>query len=349
MLLIIYVNLTSYEKKVLYGIIRHPNANDREIAEEFGLKQSTVAAIRKRFREEEYYNLVAVPMLQNFGAEMMVVIYTNFNPVIPLEKRIRITEEKIEASEEIFFSIGEEDKGFSISFSKDYTSIGKINDIRTKTFGQLKLLEKEYPKEVVFPFEISKIYRFFNFVPLLSKLFNIKNGRDEVFFEVKKKNLSKKEKLVFCEIVENPDLPCKEIAEKLGITRHTVGKIKKKFLSNNSIKMLAIPNFKKLGLNILTFYHISFDPHNPPDFEKDEIKELLNNEIIFFATRRFECIAISLHKNYESYKMAKMEIMQKLKEKRWIAHNPMIRTYSLNKAIIIKNFNFSPITKKILA
>ena len=108
----IYVDLTNYEKKVLYGIIKYPNVNDREIAQKLGIKQSTVAAIRKRLREESYYKIFAVPMLQNFGAEMMVVIHTNFNPVIPLEKRIEITEKRIEASEEIFFSMGEEDKGF---------------------------------------------------------------------------------------------------------------------------------------------------------------------------------------------------------------------------------------------
>jgi len=343
------VDLTNYEKKVLYGIIKYPNVNDREIAQKLGIKQSTVAAIRKRLREESYYKIFAVPMLQNFGAEMMVVIHTNFNPVIPLEKRIEITEKRIEASEEIFFSMGEEDKGFSLSFAKNYTSIGKINDIRAKTFGQLGLLDKEYPMEVIFPFEISKVYRFFNFATLTGKLFGIKDESDnQNFFPVKESKMTNREKEVFCKIIEYPEASSKDIAEMIGITRHTVGRLKRKFIGNDYIKIIAIPDFSKLELKILSFYHIIFDPRHSPDYEKDEVKKLLNDEVIFFATRQFECVAISLYESYESYKIGKTAMFQKIKEEGWIAEKYMIRTFSLNKAKIIKDFNFSPITKKIL-
>ncbi len=344
------MNLTNYEKKVLYGITKFPNASDRQIAEKFGIKQSTVSAIRKRLREENYYKVYLVPMLQNFGAEIMAIIYTNFNPVIPLERRVEVTEEKIEASEEIFFSMGEEDKGFSISFAKNYTSIGKINDVRTYTFGSLGLLDRQYPREVIFPFELSKIYRFFDFSPLLSTLFEI---NDEVkengnFFEIKKVSFSKREKKIFCKIIEHPEKSSKEVAEMIGVTRHTVGRLKKKFM-NGYMKTIVIPDFSKIGLKILAFYHVPLNPHNPPNFEKDELKQLLCNEIVFLAARRFEFVAISMHDSFESYKLCKTNIMQKLKENDWILLNPLIRTYSLNKAKIIKDFNFLPITKKLLA
>jgi len=344
------VDLTNYEKKVLYGIVKFPNDNDRQIAERFGMKQSTVAAIRKRLREEGYYRVYAVPMLQNFGAELMAVIHTNFNPVIPLSKRISITEDNIEAAEEIFFSMGEDDKGFSLSFSENYTAIGKLNDIRTKTFGELGLLEKEYPKEIIFPFSISKIYRFFDFAPLLAKIFNIRDEKKEAkeFFTIKDTTLSKREKEVLCAMVEHPEMASKEIAEMLGITRHTVGRMKKKFMEQGYIKTIVIPDFEKLGLKILAFYDVPLDPHNPPDFENNHLKELLCDEVVFLAARRFEFVAISMHLDYEMYKFCKTEIMQRIKEKEWISTIPFVRTYSLNKARIIKDFTFYPITRKLV-
>ncbi|MCD6481705.1 MAG: winged helix-turn-helix transcriptional regulator [Thermoplasmata archaeon] len=344
------MDLTNYEKKVLYGITKFPNDNDRQIAEKFGMKQSTVAAIRKRLKEEGYYRVYAIPMLQNFGAELMAVIHTNFNPVIPLTKRISITEEKIEAAEEIFFSMGEDDKGFSLSLSKNYTSIGNLNDIRTKTFGALGLLENEYPKEIIFPFSISKVYRFFDFSHLLAKIFRIKEekGKVEEFFALKNISLSKRERDVLCAMVENPEMPSKEMAEMLGITRHTVGRMKKKFMEEGYIKTIVIPDFEKLGLKILAFYDVSLNPHTPPDFDKDELKDLLCDEVIFLAARRFEFVAISMHTDYEMYKMCKTEIMQKIKEKEWVSMIPFVRTYSLNKARIIKDFTFPPITRKLV-
>lgn len=344
------MNLTEYEKKVLYGIIKYPNANDREIGEIVQVKHSTVAAIRKRLKKEGYYKTIAVPMLQNMGAELMVFTQAKFNPVIPLSKRIEITEKKIEAFDEIVFSIGEEDKGFSIGFSKNYTDIARINDIRTRTFGELGLLEKEYPDMTVFPFRMSKTYRFFDFSHVLSNLFGfkLKNEEAQNFFEMEKKNLSRNEKKLLCSIVENPSLSSKQLSSKLGLTRHTIGRIKRKFLEDRYIKIINIPDFKKLGLCLLAFYHIFFDPHNPPDFNNDEVRDIMDDRIILMSVREFEGILISIHSTYEEYKSSNTSIMQKLKENGWIAKNPVVNVYSLNKVAIIKNLYFYPITKKIL-
>ena len=115
------------------------------------------------------------------GCQMLVATYTNFSPLIPLEERIEITDKTIEVFEEIFFSVGEQDKGFSLSLSKNYSTVGKINDIRTQTFGGRGLLEEEYPSMVIFPFEISRIYRFFDFSPLIKKTIDLNIEEDENF------------------------------------------------------------------------------------------------------------------------------------------------------------------------
>jgi DNA-binding MarR family transcriptional regulator len=344
------VDTTAYEKKVLYGITKFPNANDRQIAEHFGIKQSTVAAIRKRLKNENYFRPYAIPMLQNFGAELMAVIYNIFNPVIPLERRIELTEDKIEAAEEIFFSMGEEDKGFSISFSKDYTTLGMINDIRTTTFGSLGLMDKTYPKVILFPFMTSKTYRFFDFAPLLAHLFDLPDDvkTPENFFDLRETVLSHRERSVLCRLVDAPDASSKQIAEELGITRHTVGRLKKKFMNEEYLKTIVVPDFNKLDLKILAFYHVALNPHNPPDYAREELRCLLCDEMIFFVTRRFEFIAISMHTNYETYKVCKTKIIQKLKENDWVSLVPHVRTYSLNKSQIIKDFTFLPITEKTL-
>ena len=346
----IYVSLTEYEKKVLYSIIKYPTANDREIAEKAEVKQSTVAAIRKRLRKEGYFTTVAIPMLQNVGAELLVFTHASFNPVIPLSKRLEITEKKIEAFEEIVFSLGEEDKGFSIGFSKNYTDIARINDIRTKTFGKLGLLEKEYPDIAVFPFKISKTYRFFDFSHPLRETFGIDDNDNRIdnFFKIDEKNLSKNEKKLLCSIVKNPELNSKQLSSMLGLTRHTIGRLKRKFLNEGYLKIINIPDCKKLGFCLLAFYHILFDPHNPPNFEKDGIKEIINDETILMAAREFESILISIHSSYEAYKSSNTIILQKLKENGWIAKNPLVKIYSLNKTVIIKNLNFYPIVNKLL-
>ena len=341
--------LTENEKLVLYGLVRYPNAKDRELAEKIGLKHSTVISIRRRLREHNYFRTIRLPMLQNFGCKILTVAYTNFNPVIPLQKRVEITEDRIEASEELFFSMGEFEKGFSLSLSKDYTNIGKINDIRTDTFGRLGLLEKEYPTEVIFPFGISKIYRFFHYPPLIKKHFGIEGDDGENQMDKSRDILlSENEKSVFYGLVRYPEQSDKKIGEILNVSRHTVSRMRKKFEDGGFIKPMKIPDLGKMGFEILAFYHIRYDPSNPPGFEEDDIKSLLNESIIFMATRKFEAVLIGVYPDYDEYKTDKVEMMQFLKAKKWIAKDPIVRTYSLSKSVIIKNFNFAPITKKTL-
>ena len=345
--------LTEKEKLVLYGLIKYPQSTDGRLAEILDLKHSTVTSIRQRLGKNEYFRNIRIPMLQNFGCEMLVVIYTNFNPVIPLEERVKITGKTIEVFEEIFFSVGEQDKGFSLSLSKDYATIGKINDIRTQTFGGRGLLEDEYPNMVLFPFEISKICRFFDFAPLLKKCFGLELQTDEVgrdmdFRKREVISFSDSEKRVYCMLIEHPESSDSNIGKKLGVSRHTVSRIRKRLEANDYIRKIRMPNLQKLGFEILAFYHIKFDPRNPPSLEKDDIIPLRNGSTIFMATRRFETVMISIYANYEDYKKDKMRMMQFLKENNWIAENPMIRTYGLNKLVVIKDFKFAPIAKKVL-
>jgi DNA-binding MarR family transcriptional regulator len=346
------VELTNKEKLMLYGLVKYPELPDKQLSEKLSLKHSTVTSIRHRLKEGEYLRKLITPKLQGMGCEMLVVIYTHFSPLIPLLERIDITGKTIEVFDEIFLSVGEQDKGFSLSLSQDYATIGKINDIRTQTFGVRGLLEEEYPNTVVFPFEISKIYRFFDFAPLLRSNFNL--GLEE---EVKIENIdfgnseeitfSDTEKNAYCMLVSYPESSDSSIGRELGVSRHTISRFRRKFEEKNLMSKFILPNFVKLGFEILTFYHIRFNPRNPPNMDNNEAASLMSDSAVFFASRRFEAVMISIYKDYDDYKTDIMRIMQLLKENQWIAEDPIIRTYSLSSMIFIKDFKFAPIASKI--
>jgi DNA-binding MarR family transcriptional regulator len=346
--------LTEKEKIMLYGLVKYPQLTDKELSEKLDLKHSTVTSIRLRLKKNEYLRKLIIPKLQSMGCEMLVVIYTNFSPLIPLMERVEITGETIEVFPEIFFSVGEQDKGFSLSLSKDYATIGRINDIRTQTFGGRGLLEEEYPNTVVFPFEISKIYRFFDFAPLLRRSFNIISEEEiiaeNIDFGIFEESItfSDTEKNVYCMLISYPELSDSDIGRELGVSRHTISRLKRRFEKNNLTKQLNLPNFVKLGFEILVFYHISFDPRNPPDMDENESVSLMSDSTVFFSSRRFEAVLISVYKDYEGYKSDRTRMMRLLKENQWIAEDPIIKSYGLNTMAYIKNFRFAPITSKIV-
>ena len=343
--------LTKNEKKVIYGLVRYSGKNDKEISKLINVKLSTITSIKKRLYQKNYLKTLTVPLLHNLGCEMLAVIYTQFNPVIPLLERVKTTKRTIEVFEEIFYSIGEQEKGFSISLSKNYSNIGRINDIRTETFGKVGLLEKEYPNEIVFPFEISKIKRFFDFSRIIEEFFNLqniinKNDNHIWFVEKNDIELNVKEKKVFLNIIKNPTATTQKIGEIVGLSRHTVSRMKKSFFENGIIRSITIPNLKNLGFEILAFYPINFNPNNHPT-EKD-IDFLDTNSTIFFARRKFKGVIISAYPTYQSYKEDKMHKIRYLKENDLIVETPSVGKYMFDRMIVIKDFNFSAISKKIL-
>ena len=346
-------NLTEKEKLTLYGLTRYPTLTDKQLSEKLNLKHSTVTSIRHRLRENEYFRSLIIPRLQNMGCNMIVLIYTDLNPLIPLEERVIISGKTIAVFEEIFLSVGVQDKGFSLSLSKDYATIGRINDIRTQTFGKHGFLEDEYPNMVVFPFDISKIYRFFDFSPLLKKNFDLEmESTDEVkdlgFLSGKSVNLTNREKSIYCSLVKYPEISDSELGKKIGVSRHTVSRLRRNFEKDFLIRRINLPNLKKLGFEILTTYHIRYDPRNHPNMEKDETTSLISDSTIVMASRMFETFMLSVHTDFDDYNKDTTRIMQILKENKWISKNPVIRTHSLNELVFIKDYIFAPIAKKIL-
>lgn len=340
---------TQKERIVIYGLFKYPNLSDKELSERLKIKSSTVTSIKNRLKKDGYFKTLILPSLQNMGCELLVLTYTNFTPLIPLEERLEITTKNIEIFEEIFLSVAQQDKGFSLSFSKEYTTIGKINDIRTEIFGKRGLLEGDYPNMVIFPLKTSKIYRFFDFAPLIKENFGLEYGDEDQSLALrweKDLEIKDKERNILCAMVCYPEFSDEGIARIMGLSRPTVSRYRRYFIENNLIRKINIPDLKKFGFEILALYHILFDPRNPPD--KDNAVALMSNKSIFFASRQFEAAMISVYHSYDDFNSDYLNLLHLLKKNKWISIPPRVLTYSLSKIVFIKDFKFAPITQKIV-
>jgi DNA-binding MarR family transcriptional regulator len=342
--------LTKNEKKVLYGITKYPAVNDRELSDLLDVKLSTLTSIKRRLATQGYYRSLMVPLVNRLGCELLAITYMQFNPVIPLKERIETTKRTIEVFDELFFSIGEEEKGFSVSLSQNYTNIGRINEIRTETFGKLGLLEKEYPHEVIFPFETSHIHRFFDFSAVLQQLFHLEDVSPSsqpttLFRNITTIELTAKEKKVYSTLVEHPTETTQQIGDRVGLSRHTVARMKKQFFEDEILHRLTLPNLKALGVDMLTFYHISFNPHKAPSIT--ELTTLDSPSTVFFASRKFEAVFLSAYPTYQQYKEDEMNKIRYLKENNLFSYPPFISPYMYERMEVIKDFDFVQLVRKI--
>jgi hypothetical protein len=343
--------LNKNEQKVLTGICKHPTITDSELSAMLSMKLSTLTSIKRRLAAQRYYRSIMFPFLNRLGCELLAIIYMQFNPVIPLKQRMETTKKTIEVFDEIFFSVGEEEKGFSISLSQNYTNIGRINEIRTETFGKLGLLEKEYPHEVIFPFETSHIHKFFDFSSFLQNIFKLDDVQKtttttDLFRNTTTVDLTAKEKKVYSTLVQHPTATTQQIGDLVSLSRHTVARMKKQFFDQGLLQLLILPNLKTIGVEILSFYHISFNPNKAPSTH--DLSTLNSPSTIFFASRKFEAVLLSAYQTFQDYKEDEMNKIRYLKENNLFSHPPFISTYMFGRMEVIKEFDFPPLVNKIL-
>jgi len=99
-------------------------------------------------------------------------------------------------------------------------------------------------------------------------------------------------------------------------------------------------------VDILTFYHISFNPNKAPSTH--ELSLLNSPSTVFFASRKFETVLLSAYPTYQEYKEDEMNKIRFLKENNLFSHPPFISTYMFERMELIKEFDFAPLVRKIL-
>jgi len=339
--------LSKNEENTLYALIRYPDESNTELSRKTKMKYPTFVSTKKRLMKEKYFRTINVPLLQNLGCELLVVNYSDFSPSVTAETRIRRTKKTIEIFDEIFLSVGETQNGFSFLFSKNYSDTARIKDARIKVFTEMGVLGNEKPKEAIFPFSMSRIYRFFDFAPLLKRDFKIglnDEKQDYDFFPTDKKiSLTRNEKIVYSALIKNPEANDKTLEKKLSISRHTISTSRKNLEKGNLIKTINFPNLKKLGYSILVFSHLLLH-------QRKGVNEKLasNPSKVFFASRGPEKVILSVYKNYEEFRRDSANTMKYLEENNLLISEPVIRPHSIGAMIVIKDMVFGPITEKIL-
>ena len=75
------------------------------------------------------------------------------------------------------------------------------------------------------------------------------------------RNSSKKEVKVLRELLKDSSKSDREIAKTVGVSQPTISRIKKKLINEGSIRTFsAIPNFSKLGFEIMALTFVKIKP-----------------------------------------------------------------------------------------
>ena len=356
---------------VLLGLTTYPDLADNEISSMLSLPNSTFASAKARIIEGGFLDEIYLPIFPKLGFELLATVYSDFNPSVTVEERVKNTSKAVEVYPELILSLGESHRGFSISIARNATRIMKISFERTKLLSEMDLIETKLPWEVMFPFQLSSVHRFFNHAPLLYNKFthmekNIDKMLDDVGFsedvvykmdnvlssgvetpiispyEVQLTN-TQLEILYF--IVRYPWMSSSKLSNHAPYSRHTISRTREKLLGDGYLAKMRIPDLSQLGYNILSLFHAQIDPKNPITEENYKRKELLQDDTMFMVSRPRELMMLAAYENYGQYNRGMSSFNQYLKINGHLRRIPNVRNHSLSEAIWIKHLEFHPLIR----
>lgn len=341
--------LTRNERRVLYGLVRHPTLNDRELSEKTRVKHSTITAIRRRLHQAGYFKTVKIPAVNRLGYELTVVGYGRYNPSAEKSLKNRFVDTLRKENKGLYYLLTSPDFYFFISAARDYTSYRKWTEALEYNFSDTKLFSGASRRSIILPYEITKQVKHFDFSRPLSMLYKIneKVVSEAPFQKVDTRRLTKKERTVLRGLVQHPEFTDVALSEEISASRQVISSMKKRFEKNGLVKTTRVVDLEKLGYEIFAFTHVSFNPQAPLKVRGEGIKRTSEQapQFLMFSGNS-ETVLCTAHKNYDEYFKARKRILAYYSQKDFIVGEPLTELIALSEAEIPVNCDFSNLMKE---
>jgi DNA-binding Lrp family transcriptional regulator len=126
---------------------------------------------------------------------------------------------------------------------------------------------------------------------------------------MRKRSDAKKDKMMslLWEYLKDSNRSDKQMAKVLGVSQPTVSRMKSRLLEEGVVRHFsAIPDFAKMGYEIMAFSFVKFDLEQIMKIEEKTKEWVQSQPEIIFSSRAegmgMDAVTVSLHKNYAEYK-----------------------------------------------
>jgi hypothetical protein len=349
--------LSKNEQLVLYGLTKYPRLADNEICVEFDMKQSTFSTIKKKLSSERYYQTAYDPILQHLGCELLSVWYMRLNRKMTRDERQDITKNEIMKADDIITAVGESNVEIIISVSKNISEHIEMYDRMLEMYESNNFLDDI--NCVYFPFNNLAVFSFFDYAPLLNRIFKIEFQSEtvpkvdvdspKIRCKVESRDLSALEKRVYLGLIQHPNFSDSGLSEKIGCSRQVVRRLRNKFIDEKYLKKRRILNLKKLGFEILALTHSKFNPDKSIREREICIRTVsMFQTPIFNIARDPESVMFTAYRNFEEFQHLHERFTTFCIEHESLKEEPVNIPLSIPRMEESKWRIYEPLVKKIL-
>lgn len=342
--------LTANEKQVLYGLVRHPVLNDRELSEQLGVKVSTVTAIRRRLRRADYFTTRRVPMMHRLGWELLLggsarLDLTQGSQAIP-----HLRDLLKDRFPNLFHVVASTDHLSFLGFTHNYTAARKEVDELRLSLDRAKLLANGDVELSVFPMSLSIVPAFFDFGHSLALAFGIEDRLSFRMDHAKSGDieLTRKETEVLKGLVRFPELSDKALAQRVKVSRQAVSKMRREFEGEGLMRTVRIPNLRLLGFELYITAFARFGPSSSLKARTEGFERLLRATPSFFlVSDEPEAVVIGTSRSYEEYSVLNAGLTKHFKERGFLSEEPRVYVGLTASTEIVRNCEFGGLVQSL--
>lgn len=349
------MKLSKNEKIILWGLVKYPMLNDRQLSDKIGVRMSTLNAIKNKMKRMGLIFDRIVPNLGIMDYEILSVVWTPLTRPIRDKKDVKFLTELFAKHPHTYTVMVFGDTLFYLSLYKNYThhtvSMNKI----VASLAQKGLFMEDRLHSTLYPLKISSLTKNFDYTAVLERAFDISSKVDEKEMQeldidsAKEKiyHLSKKEKTILKGILKSPDMPDNKIAGMLDTTRQAVARHKKELLELGVIQKTRVIDYGKLGFNILCLVEGNYVRLDETDVLSPDVRSL-HLPSFFAVYGNNETVSLSLFKDFKQFTESRERYLEALKDFCHIKSEPSINLFSPVDTITIKHQEYLPLIEDFL-
>jgi len=322
--------LNKNEKSVLYGLVSYPEYSDVQIAEKTGVKRPTVTKIKNKLREAGLYRTMNIPNYYAAGAKT-ILYYHNAMCTTPNKESLKKFREVIHAFSHVsVFNIRSGSVCLGLAVFNDYAHLQKTLDEIIEVTVAAGLLKNCS----MFPFalQMTEFPIYLETTHLVDRAYALginETSKRGVSIPEEPPKLSSKERSILEALVRYPDASDTFISDRLGVSRPTVSEKRGIFYSREILKKANVPDFVKLGYEIMCFFLIPYNRNldnragvNTPQLVTEVLRPII------LARRQVVCAGIFVARDYHEYSNLIEELAKRRNQNIDIVQEPIFTAIS---------------------
>ncbi|MCD6383168.1 MAG: helix-turn-helix transcriptional regulator [Thermoplasmata archaeon] len=345
--------LTPTRLRILWALLKYPEASDGEIAEITRTKPSTVYTVKRTLRYHQIFDETYIPCLDFLGIEF-VSVHLLPSSNYSRRREVEALRNIVESLPHAVYSLRMDSYTSIISLHRDFQQFTYYRTLLKEALLKSDLWNIQTLQELIFPLNSSELMAYFTFHRALERsirgLPESENHQEKRECSLKIEELSWNDCLVLLGILRFPTLKDSHISSLLKISRQRVARVRAHLWEGGALRKRRVLNIWRLPADVV---FMAGGTHLP----RSEVERDLERR--FLAVLKDLSLFFAVNTPFSTFLLGSLDSSEEMEETRdifvslWNSLYTNDDSFSLittspPNIIVFRNLDYFPLVEEIV-